>query len=1406
MRAWAFAAVALLFTAAGCGGDDTSDPGRGGSGGIIGVGGSGGGTGGDGGTGGVGGSGGTGGSGGSGGVPGPVCGDGVIEGDEECDGTNLAGKSCVDFEGFLGGTLGCTDCRFDFSDCHGVEVCSNGLDDDGDGAVDCDDADCFDDVVACPRCGDGVINGDDQCEGEDLGGATCETLGYNSGTLGCTEGCRFDDSGCTLVEFCDNGLDDDGDGDADCDDADCFDDVVACPRCGDGIINGDDQCEGEDLGGATCETLGYNTGTLACGADCSFDETGCALVEFCGNGIDDDGDGDADCDDSDCFDDVVACPRCGDGIINQDEEVCDGTAIVDTCADHGFSGGTIACDAGCDLDLSGCLPFEDCATPGDEDQNGDADCDDAACLGHFECPVCNDGILQRDEECENDTVPAGASCADYGFNSGSLACAGCQIDTSGCTLIEICDNGIDDDANGDTDCDDATCAGNPPCPVCGNNVVEEGEACDMGPNGPGNGCDANCQIEYLLVPGTANGTVARSGSIDASDPTFNRAIATCGSLSAYSPYYDVHYLLNDTPQIATVSIHASWAGDGFLLAYRLPFDPANPLQNCAAGNDDLEDEFESRIDSLELAPGEAVAIVTTTFYANDAIGPYTLTVTTLALCGNGEIERDEACDDGNTDPLDGCDATCQVEPGWTCNGSVCSQTVCGDGIIEGTEECEFTGGTPPAGCDGTTCRLTADTCADAYAIGPVHLDPSTAIWTVHGDTTPHGQDYSHTTSNCGVTGHNPDVVFAFTAPNAGTYRIEVVDNAFDDMFFVWDGACGQGSPEIACKDTGAQDVELTAGQQIFIVVTGYGTAPDDFGPFTLTIEGFACGNGVLQAGETCDLGDTTPGDGCDANCQLEPNYACDETSCWLTTCGDGVVEGREECEPGQGNPACTADCLLPGESCFLPIVLDASTIDPGTGRWTWTGDTTDFADSFTPACSTSVAQKDVFFAFTAPLAGDYEVVLNSTGFDGILTIEDGTCGAPRSLLYCGDSTERDTVTLAAGQSIVVIVDSYSTSPSLDDGPFTLTIESRVCGDGDIDPGETCDLGDLLPDDGCDPNCQLYPGWACDENGCWQIVCGNSIVEPGEQCDDGGTTPGDGCDAACLLEGDTCADAYPLGAAHKDPNAWRWTLDADTSLMNPDYSVSSCGAAGAEKDMVIRFTAPIAGNYRFDVVDQSWDDMLWVWDSPCGQGATELACVDTGSDTAQLAANQEVFIVVAGYGSSSANGDHGPFRLVVEAMVCGDGVVQVDNGETCDDGGTVDGDGCSATCIVEWTPEVEPNDSIATANPLGYGASGSIMPGTESDYFSVTLTAGTTYTFQTAAAPDGFCDSIDPHDTEMRIMDANDTELAFSQDEGPGYCSLLTFTPQTTDTYYVKVTSYYWDTPDIPQYYLFWWES
>jgi large repetitive protein len=51
----------------------------------------------------------------------------------------------------------------------------------------------------------------------------------------------------------------------------------------------------------------------------------------------------------------------------------------------------------------------------------------------------------------------------------------------------------------------------------------------------------------------------------------------------------------------------------------------------------------------------------------------------MAVCGNGATEAGEQCDDGNTDPGDGCSATCQNE---TTTG------VCGDGNPDAGEECD----------------------------------------------------------------------------------------------------------------------------------------------------------------------------------------------------------------------------------------------------------------------------------------------------------------------------------------------------------------------------------------------------------------------------------------------------------------------------------------------------------------------------------------------------------------------------------------------------------------------------------------------------------------------------------------------------------------------------------------------
>ena len=46
--------------------------------------------------------------------------------------------------------------------------------------------------------------------------------------------------------------------------------------CGNEIVEGGEDCEGENLGGQTCESLGYGPGTLSCDIACSFDTYGCS--------------------------------------------------------------------------------------------------------------------------------------------------------------------------------------------------------------------------------------------------------------------------------------------------------------------------------------------------------------------------------------------------------------------------------------------------------------------------------------------------------------------------------------------------------------------------------------------------------------------------------------------------------------------------------------------------------------------------------------------------------------------------------------------------------------------------------------------------------------------------------------------------------------------------------------------------------------------------------------------------------------------------------------------------------------------------------------------------------------------------------------------------------------------------
>ncbi len=109
-----------------------------------------------------------------------------------------------------------------------------------------------------------------------------------------------------------------------------------------------------------------------------------------------------------------------------------------------------------------------------------------------------------------------------------------------------------------------------------------------------------------------------------------------------------------------------------------------------------------------------------------------------AKCGDGAVIFPEQCDDGNLDENDGCNELCKVEIGYKCEGSpsVCTETVCGDGVKEGAETCDDGNSIPFDGCseicqgepncsgEGSGC---SSGCGDGLMIGEEECDDGNAI-------------------------------------------------------------------------------------------------------------------------------------------------------------------------------------------------------------------------------------------------------------------------------------------------------------------------------------------------------------------------------------------------------------------------------------------------------------------------------------------------------------------------------------------------------------------------------------------------------------------------------------------------------------------------------------------------------
>ena len=121
--------------------------------------------------------------------------------------------------------------------------------------------------------------------------------------------------------------------------------------------------------------------------------------------------------------------------------------------------------------------------------------------------------------------------------------------------------------------------------------------------------------------------------------------------------------------------------------------------------------------------------------------------------------------------------------------------------------------------------------------------------------------------------------------------------------------------------------------------------------------------------------------------------------------------------------------------------------------------------------------------------------------------------------------------------------------------------------------------------------------------------------------------------------------------------------------------------------------------------------------------------------------------------------------------CGDGVAG--GLEQCDDGETIDGDGCNAVCIYEHLQEVEPNDTstLARNHPAlipGYIYDAALVTNNEYDTFVLDITSPLDVRIQ-LFGPEGYGTCAGGLDMYVEILDSTGLRQAFDHDGGPGDC-------------------------------------
>lgn len=753
------------------------------------------------------------------------------------------------------------------------------------------------------------------------------------------------------------------------------------------------------------------------------------------------------------------------------------------------------------------------------------------------CVICgvNEACNQADGVCMNDLC--GADCTD------SATTNNCDPDCDYSGIAEVCDDGLDNDCDGDVDLADSECDCNSDgdCPsdsysswsswscvdsntrertrtlyqhTCSSNTCVQSTSTDTQQDtcGSGYSCESgSCTLDTYCGDGTIQ------------DPNDNGVSEECDAGSnngnACSPSYDSTCNWCDTNcNVRTES--GGTCGDGTI---------QDPPEVCDGSNMDGM----TCSDFIDTSTGD----------------PYD--AGSLSCASNCQSRNYNNC--------------CSHDPGCTSSGSFCNGdtkvtcTMGADGCYDRSES-----SCGPGGCSGGSCSNAF--CGDDTVQNPNDNGVNEICdgADLNGENC-QSQGFDNGSLSCNSSCTSYDDSSCCNNEQLGSINCDSGAGTYCD-----------GSTQVTCSDTDS-DVCLEASGTSCAHGCSAGTC--NAAP--------TCGDGVNnQPSEECDDGNTVSGDGCSASCQVEtcsdgimnngetgvdcggPNCA----ACATGTCGDGTVQDpnsngvNEECDDGNSNnqDACDNNCQL------NEVEINSASVDE-TGPFVE-------SETVTLRCDANIVTFGV----------------EATGSDGSSCSFD-TWQSTDALFNCntGSGTGTKTLTCGVKSGYTQIGSDKSTTIDVQSSNCSTYTTQSTCNSApancDWCNGPQCQGNKYNPDAGTCKNAGTCSGYECDINQC------------GAQCDTdtlgGATCTTQGFDAGTL--------SCNLATCTYDTGACTTWVCGDGSN-DPDENCNNCPSdAGCSSTEVC--THQGGGTYTCEPADSCQDKCSGSDTYQCAPSSATLSC-------------------------------------------------------------------------------------------------------------------------------------------------------------------------------------------------------